>query len=356
MSQAAADGQLDSLQRGARLPRHLIEETARLRSSWARHSPEMLRNYLVAGVQDPRTNLQSVLLRHFLIEGLLGDHCAALRHAEVRFAAVLTWLRQVLETRPEPEELAVLRHALKVGADNAEGTPIPAFVRQAFARLPGVVDGLEVPNYLAQALESALRQPGCTQPDEGSLNVFMMLWQQALASLPPHRLSVLEAGCGSANDFRFMVASGLARWLDYTGIDLCENNIATAQALCPEGRFRMGNLLAIDYPDKSFDFGLVQDVLEHLSLEALEVAVSELCRVVRRGLCLGFFQMYEGTEHIVRRVDAYHVNTLSLPRVRALLDRWGGRVQAIHIRTWLAHQFDWADAYWDTAYTLMVWL
>jgi hypothetical protein len=70
MSQAAADGQLDSLQRGARLPKHLIEETARLRSSWARHSPEMLRNYLVAGVQDPRTNLQSVLLRHFLIEGL----------------------------------------------------------------------------------------------------------------------------------------------------------------------------------------------------------------------------------------------------------------------------------------------
>lgn len=227
-------------------------------------------------------------------------------------------------------------------------------MRQTFAGLPRAADGLTVPNYLAQALEAARQIPGSLQLDEAALNVFMNLWRQALAKEHPHRCKVLEAGCGSANDFRFIVAGGLSRLLDYTGLDLCETNIANARALCAEGRFDVGNLLALNSPNKAFDCAWVQDVLEHLSPEALEVALEQLCRVSRRALCLGLFQTHEGPDHILRSVGDDYTNTLSLPRVRALLAQHGAQAQAIHIRTLLKHLFGWEDGYWGTAYTLLV--
>src|SRR5262249_28346975 len=43
----------------------LKQETESLARSWARHESAWLRDYLVAGVEDPRINLQSILSRHF---------------------------------------------------------------------------------------------------------------------------------------------------------------------------------------------------------------------------------------------------------------------------------------------------
>lgn len=354
MSPASEAGPPQAPGRSPELAAHLAAETDRLRGCWMRHSPEMLRDYLVTGQQDPRTNLQSVLIRHFLIEQVLGPGWAGLRREELRFAAVMSWLRTWVEAGAGPEELAGLEHALQKGADNAEGTPIPFFVRQAFAGLPQVVDGLTVPNYLAQALQAARLGLDSLPTDQAVLNVFMGLWRQALAREDRPRCRVLEAGCGSANDFRFIAACGLSRFLDYTGLDLCATNIANARALCAEGRFEVGNLLALGYSDQAFDCAWLQDVLEHLSAEALEVALGQLCRVTRQALCLGFFQMYEGPEHLVRPVGDYHLNRLSLPRVRGVLARHGARPHAIHIRTLLHRLLGWEDGYWDTAYTLVV--
>ena len=44
----------------------LQEESDKLARSWMQHDAGMLRDYLVAGVEDPRLNVQSVLSRHFL--------------------------------------------------------------------------------------------------------------------------------------------------------------------------------------------------------------------------------------------------------------------------------------------------
>ena len=74
----------------------------------------------------------------------------------------------------------------------------------------------------------------------------------------------------------------------------------------------------------------VHDLLEHLSPEGLERAIAELCRVTRRAMFIGFFQMHEGAEHIIRPVDEYHINTLSLSRVRASFERQGGVVVPVH--------------------------
>src|SRR5512147_2684443 len=99
----------------------LAEETERLQRSWMQHRPEMLRDYLVADVQDPLLNVQSIQGRHFLIEALCGDRYAALQQEELRFAVVMHWLIDVLKDASDIEQLQAVHHALRQHADDAEG-------------------------------------------------------------------------------------------------------------------------------------------------------------------------------------------------------------------------------------------
>lgn len=321
------------------LPPSLAAETERLERSWMRHPVEMLRDYMVAGVHDPRLNPQSLQARHFLIEARWGDRFAALREEEFHFAIVLHWLQQAREDWP------AVAHALARGLDNAEGRPIPAVVTRAFRRLPVRVDGREIPNYVRTTLDG----------EPGTLDTFSRLWSEALTGLEPamDRWSVLEPACGSASDYRAWAAHGLDRHFDYSGFDLCPRNIENARALFPGVNFAVGNVFAIDHPDRAFDYCLVHDLLEHLSPAGLERALAELNRVTRQGLCVGFFQMHEGPEHVVRPVEEYHWNTLSLPRLREQLEALGWSTQAVHVRTWLRWRVGCGeDAYYDSAYTL----
>ncbi len=50
----------------------LQAETEKLARCWMQHEPVWLRDYLVAGVEDPRWNLQSIFSRHFLVRALFG--------------------------------------------------------------------------------------------------------------------------------------------------------------------------------------------------------------------------------------------------------------------------------------------
>ena len=48
-------------------------ESVGLVRSWQRLGRSDLREYLVQGVEDPRSNVQIILSRHFLIAELFGD-------------------------------------------------------------------------------------------------------------------------------------------------------------------------------------------------------------------------------------------------------------------------------------------
>src|SRR6516164_9256051 len=102
-------------------------ETQRLARSWMQHEPEKLRDYLVAGVEDPRLNLQSILSRHFIIRALAGDKFDALMHHEYRFSAVMNWLQKVAGSASAADDIPLLLHALRRGADNIEGMEIPGY-------------------------------------------------------------------------------------------------------------------------------------------------------------------------------------------------------------------------------------
>jgi SAM-dependent methyltransferase len=319
-----------------------------------RHEATMLRDYLVAGVEDPRLNVQSILTRHFLIEALFGERFLGLREAELRFALTLNWLRRLVEEGVSAADLREIHHALGRGADNAEGTEIPHYVQAAFGARNQPVDGIRVPDYFAAMLEADAPGTGPAARFDQGLVLFQQIWSGVLAGETPSPVSVLEPACGSANDYRFLAAYGLARLLDYTGLDLCDKNIENARRWFPQVRFEVGNVLEIAAQDKAYDYGFLHDLCEHLSLEALPVAVAELCRVTRRALCVGFFNMHEEADHVVRPVEGYHWNTLSMERVRDLFASHGGAVRVIHIETFLRWTFRCDQTHNLKAYTLIV--
>ena len=84
----------------------------------------------------------------------------------------------------------------------------------------------------------------------------------------PAGTRVLDAGCGEG-----VLVEAFKSKLAIVGVD---PNYAS-------GSVTKGSLLALPYPDASFDRALCLDVLEHLSYADQAAAVAELYRVVRRG-------------------------------------------------------------------------
>jgi SAM-dependent methyltransferase len=325
---------------------HLKLETERLAKSWVRHSRNTLRTYLVRDVQDPRINVQSILTRHFLVEHLFGSEFEALMEYELRFALVMNWLLRLLKTPVRPWQLHSVLDAL-LCQDNAAELKIPSYVSETFA-------ALSVPNYMCDLFCWSPVETTDAQIPEQALSIFEAIWRQVLADEQPQRISVVEPACGSANDYRFLEAFGIARLFDYTGFDLCEKNIANARQMFPDVRFKVGNALEIDAADGAYDYCFVHDLFEHLSVEALEVAIAEICRVTQKGICAGFFNMHDGDEHIVEVVEDYHWNKLSAARTKAIFEQRCSAVRVNHIDTLLRSRFGCADTHNKGAWTFII--
>ena len=322
-------------------------ETERLAKSWMRHDHTSLRDYLVQDVEDPRINVQSILTRHFLVERLFGKRFDALEEQELRFGLVVNWLLWLLKKSVTAGQLQAVLDALMTGRSDAEGLEIPSYVSETFA-------GLMLPNYICDLFNWTPVETTEVPIPEYLMSTFQAIWSEVLAGEQPQDVSVLEPACGSANDYRFIETFGIARLLDYTGFDLCEKNIHNARHMFPRTRFEVGNVLEIDAGDNEFDYCFVHDLFEHLSVQVTEAAISELCRVTRRGICAGFFNMHNGERHIIRTVSDYHWNTLSVARTKAAFKRDASRIQVIHIDAFLKSGFSCPDTHNKGAYTFIV--
>src|SRR5262249_55057 len=152
----------------------------------------------------PRLNLQSILTRHFLTRSVFGDVWNRVMGEEFRFAAAMSWLKTVISRGGGQEEYEAVMHALKRGADNAEGLEIPRFVVELFAQLPMTVDSVVVLNYIEQCLHLYPGAPGPNALPDAGLNVFRNVWATSLNKYKEERetlrppVSVLEPACGSA--------------------------------------------------------------------------------------------------------------------------------------------------------------
>jgi len=281
---------------------------------------------------------------------------------EYRFATAMNWLARLAGKACENEELGIVLRALRRGFDNAEGISLPAFLLQTFASLPVACDELTIPNYVESFLSGTKWVDGKPQLDEDSLESFRQLWSQALARFVllagdanAPRISVLEPACGSANDYRFLHSYGIARHIDYMALDLSSTNVETARAFSPELQFQSGYAFELPAPDQWLDYAFVHDLFEHLSPAGLNVAVTEICRVTRQGICAGFFNMDEFPEHVVQPVEDSHWNKLSLARVKELFATNGFIGQIVHVGTFLRQQLGCDETHNPNAYTFLLW-
>lgn len=306
---AVADAALWTLRHlplGDRAERVLLERT------WGSGSADMLDAYLVSGYQNPRINVQSILVRHHLLGRVLGADAAPMMDEEIRFAIELNE--------------ALRRRAAELGVKM--GTYRNPVKHAAVKRVDAGIADREA-EYTAR-------------------------WRDRLERLETDPVAVIEFACGSANDYRTFAEAGLGPHLDYLGIDLSEKNIANARRRHPEARFEVGDILELPYDDRSFDVVVASDIFEHLSLDAMERALDEAARLAREGLVLTFFNMSEEPDHEVRRRRAYHWNRLSRPRIEARLrDAGFTALRALPVARWLKRRHGYAHSYNRHAWTIL---
>ncbi|MQA03454.1 MAG: methyltransferase domain-containing protein [Streptosporangiales bacterium] len=294
-----------------RPPTSVGAERRTLRASWAGGDPAALDTYLVSGFQNPQINAQSILTRHHLIGELFGDEHAQLMREELEHCVRAT--------------KALRRRARELGV--RMGTSSDAARR---ARV------LEVTAVIADWQDHYEKR-----------------WAEALRHRSAGPLRVLEFACGSANDYRYFDSYGLARFLDYTGVDLSEANVANARRRFPDVDFEVQDVLALPYENGSYDYVLAFDLFEHLSPAAIEQAVREARRLARVGLVVSFFHMADQPEHVVQPVRRYFWNLLSAPRMRDLLAVGFDSVEVIKIRDLFRTGFGYGYSYNRNAWTMI---
>jgi SAM-dependent methyltransferase len=292
------------------LPRRGPVEQFLLRHWWNRARADMLDSYLVSGFQNPRINVQSVLQRHFLLRRLFGDEFETLMTDELRFAVELN---QILRARAD--ELGVTMGA-----------------------------------YLDPKKAAGVQQVEAAIADRET--EFVDRWRAVLEGREAETISVLELACGSANDYRAYVECGLARFLEYRGIDLTPKNIANARHRFPGVEFEVGDIREVHAPDGSFDFVVASDIFEHLSPEAREQSLGEAIRLARRGLALTFFNMAEIAEHEINPRGVYYWNRLSRSRIEERLKPTFPLIEVVPIASWLASELDFHRTYNSKAYSI----
>ena len=302
---------VSKLNLGARQPAAAHDEESKLKQSWAAYSPETLDAYLVSGYQNPRINPQSIIARHFFVRQLFGSEFDDLMQEELRFCV-------------ESNE-ALRQRAAEMGV--TMGVFTNPDKRAAVERVCAVIADRE--------------------------QIFERRWREALAAKSAEPISVLELACGSANDYRSLASYGIARFLDYTGVDLNDKNIANAKARFASVDFEVGSILDLPYDDRSFDYVLAFDIFEHLSLPAMEQAMSEAVRLARRGLVFAFFIMTDAQEHNQRLKRSYHWNELSASKIEEMLRAEFPHTQSRHIPTFLKQNFDYGHYYNKKAYTVV---
>lgn len=296
---------LGSLPFGPRLQKLLMQQT------WRLGDPGMLDRYLVSGYQNPRINIQSVLLRHFLISKVFGAEYDELAEQEIAFALAMNELLR--------------QRALELGV--TMGSYLNPAKHAAVQRVDRVI--------IEREME------------------FEERWRAELTLRTAEPIRVLEFACGSANDFRCFVGYGLAGHLDYLGVDLTPTNISNALRRFPDAKFEVGNILHLGHADGSFDYVIASDIFEHLAPSEMERALEEACRMARHGVVLTFFNMSGAREHAVQRRRAYYWNRLSRSRIEADLHRRFSSVSTIPVAAWVNERFGYSHSYNVHAYTII---
>ncbi len=328
----------------------LAIESKQLQKAWMRHDLRRLDSYLTADVEDPRINVQSIITRAFLIDSIWPKEFTGLIRQEFLFGACMTFILKTLKSTPSISHQELL-DALAEGSQSCGDAKIPPYLQQTYDTLSA--NGQDIPDYITGTLiDLPVDQEGLIA--EPALSTFENLWNIVLHDRNAKSISVMEPACGSANDYRFIHSYGVSRFLGYTGFDICKKNIINAQRRFPSVNFVVDDILNLSSRNEPHDFLYAHDLFEHLSLDALDVAIAEVSRLTRKQACLSFFSMDDIDRHIVKPRGYYHCNTLSLTQVKNKLMKYAADIDVVHIDTFLKQNYRCDDYHNKNAYTLIV--
>lgn len=330
---------------------NLAIESERLHAAWTRYDSRMLDNYLVADVEDPRINLQSIISRAFLIDTVFPNEFTTLIREEFRFSICLNFILDVLKTKSSQISRISILDALIKGREAFGDVEIPNYLRDCFELIS--CEKQDLPDYISSALIDPILDENGWLP-VSALSTFESIWDRVLCHRQADRISVLEPACGSANDYRYLNSFGISKFLEYTGFDICDKNIANARRRFPNIHFDVENVLDIPVENDSYDFLFVHDLFEHLSAEALNIALTEICRVTRKQACLSFFNMTDICKHVIKPMDLYHWNTLSLSKIKGFLTNLARDIDIMHIDSFLKSTYGCRDYHNKEAYIFIV--
>lgn len=318
-------------------------ENEALRRSWQQYDCDHLDTYLVSGIEDPRINCQSILTRALIADTLWPDSFIDLIDAELRFGSVLTWILLRLEE-------GVARCELLSSVENASES-CPKTVVETYNSLRHATSS--VPDYVTDAIMSPNPDGPPQALCETALNTFCEIWRSELEHRTSVPVSLLEPACGSANDYRFIHSFGLARFVRYTGFDIAPKNVSNAQSRFPDVPFFIGSVFDTGLAEGAFDYVVVHDLFEHLSPEGLEAALAEVMRVAGRQAWLHFFNLSDCDSHVIRPIDNYYSNLLSIRQIGVSLSQWASDVDIVRIPDLLKEKFGF-DAYYNAEATTLI--
>jgi len=89
--------------------------------------------------------------------------------------------------------------------------------------------------------------------------------------------NVLEVGCNSGNDLK-----NFPNDFDVHGVDLNVNALDIAKKKFPSFKFKNGSIVDLPYEDSSIDFVFTHYVLNYISENEIDKAISELFRVSKK--------------------------------------------------------------------------
>ena len=89
--------------------------------------------------------------------------------------------------------------------------------------------------------------------------------------------NVLEVGCSSGNDL-----NSFPNDFDVNGVDLNEHALDMAKKKFPLFKFKNGSIIDLPYEDSSMDFVFTHYVLNYISENEIDKAISELFRVSKK--------------------------------------------------------------------------
>ena len=324
--------------------RQIALEDELLASAWERYPAQHLDDYLVRGVEDPRINAQSILTRGLILDILFPGRFTREIDSEIRFGVVLTWILRELESHRDRSRLL---EDIANGADSS----IPGIVTETYCWLQ--VAGAPVADYITQALNFQNPDDPAQLLNPVTLDTFMEFWRSHLPDCNQPRPSILEVACGSANDYRFLCASGISDHINYEGIDISEKNVANALRRHPEARFVQGSILSSGIADASFDYVFAHDLIEHLSPSAMDRAVEEMARMSRREVWIHLFRATEDCDHIIAPEPPYHWNTISTSLLSRQFSANGFDTEVLFVGKWLSGKFSIGEHYNPRAATLI---